>query len=85
MSLKPNLSGVLPGVLDAHRFNLHREVSILGCAALCEILEREEVLFSAKIRPFFFPRAGDETRFAVTRGDGFKSIADENEPQCRKT
>lgn len=36
MSLKPNLPGVLPEVLGAHRFNFHTEVSILRCAELSE-------------------------------------------------
>ncbi len=56
MSLKPNLSGVLPGVLDTHRFNFHSEVSILRCAALsdsdCGIWARRSAIFSKNLTVF---------------------------------
>lgn len=47
--------------------------------------EHGEVLFSAKNEGFSL-RAGDEMGLASPpRRDGFKSTADENEPQCKRT
>lgn len=64
--MKPNLSGVLPGVSDVRGFNFHSEVSIFKVsgrrAGESVEFERAEVLFSAKSMSVSFPpRAGDKT------------------------
>lgn len=66
MSLKPNRSGVLPGVLDSERFNFHSEVSILRCMALsefvCGIREKQKCYFQQKSNRFLAERVTKRAR-----------------------